>query len=115
MRDSRRCDVVAKPQADSQSSLRLAQLMKVPDDADIDFISVDEPNNEILGSDETDTEFLYFDEPDDSANTSDGEENLQRDICLILQEHFGNVSKKWGNLGQWVLELQDGRRVAVLI
>ena len=51
--------------------------MKVPDDADIDFISVDEPNNEILGSDETDTEFLYFDEPDDSANTSDGEENLQ--------------------------------------
>ena len=76
---------------------------------------VDEPNNEILGFDETVTEFLYFDEPNDSANTSDGEENLQRDICLILQEHSGNVSKKWGNLGQWVLELQDGRRVAVLI
>ena len=76
---------------------------------------VDEPNNEILGFDETVTEFLYLDEPNDSANTSDGEENLQRDICLILQEHSGNVSKKWGNLGQWVLELQDGRRVAVLI
>ena len=69
--------MVAQPQADSQSSLRLAQLMKVPDDADIDFIGVDEPDNEIFGSDETDIEFPYSDEPDDSANTSDGEENLQ--------------------------------------
>ena len=115
MRDSRRCDVVAQPQADFQSSLRLAQLMKAPDDADIDFIDADEPDNEILGFDETDIEFLCSYELDESANTSDGEENLQRDIRLILQEHFGNVSKKWGNSEEWVLELRDGRRVAVPI
>ena len=107
--------MVAQPQADSQSSLRLAQLMKVPDDADIDFIDADEPDNEILGSDETDIEFLCSYELDESANTSDGEENLQRDILLILQEHSGNVSKKWGNSEEWVLELRDGRRVAVPI
>ena len=71
--------------------------MKVSDGANIDFIGANEPVNEILGFDETDTEFLYFNEADESANTSDAEENLQRDIRLILQEHFRNVSKKWGN------------------
>lgn len=86
-----------QPQADSQSSLMLSQSMEVSDDADIDFIGADEPDNEILGSDGTDTEFLCFDEADEAANTSDVEENLQRDIRLILQEHSGNVSKKWGN------------------
>ena len=50
--------------------------MKVPNDADIDFIDADEPDNEILGSDETNTEFLCSYELDESANTSDGEENL---------------------------------------
>jgi len=40
---------------------------------------------------------------------------LQRDIQRILQEHTNNVIKKWGNSEQWVLELQDGRRVVIPI
>ena len=95
--DPRRGDVVSNlelPQADPQSLLRLAQSIKALDGADIDLISADEPDNEILGSDESDTVFLNSNELDESANTSDGEENLQRDIRLILQENFGNVSKK---------------------
>ena len=103
------------PQADSQSSLRLAQSMTASDGAGIDFIGADEPDNDNLGSDESDTDFLSSDESDESANTSDGEEKLHQDIRLILQENSGNVSKKWGNSDQWVLELRDGRRVAVPI
>ena len=105
-------------QADSQSLLRLAQSMKASDGANIDLIGTDEPNNEILSSDESDTTFLSSDEPDESdesAKTSNGEEKLHRDIHLILQENSGNVSKKWGNSEQWVLELRDGRSVEVLI
>ena len=34
---------------------------------------------------------------------------------MTLQERFGNIVKKWGNLEQWVLELRDGRRVVVPI
>jgi len=37
------------------------------------------------------------------------------DIQRIIQEHIDNVIKKWGNFEQWVLELRDRRRVAVLI
>ena len=77
--------------------MRLAQSIKALDSADIDLISADKPDNEILNSDESDTVFLSSNELDELANTSDGEENLQRDIRLILQENFGNVSKKWGN------------------
>ena len=89
--------------------------MKASDGAGIDLIGADKPDNETLGSDESDTAFLSSDESDESANTSDGEEKLHQDIRLILQENSGNVSKKWGNSEQWVLELRDGRRVAVLI
>ena len=32
---------------------------------------------------------------------------------LILREHSGNIDKKWGNSEQWVLELREGRRIAV--
>ena len=103
------------PPADSQSLLRLAQSMKASDGAGIDFIGADEPDNEILGADEPDNVILGSDESDESANTSDGEEKLHQDICLILQENSGIVSKKWGNSEQWVLELRDGRRVAVPI
>ncbi|KAK7819164.1 flavin mononucleotide hydrolase 1 [Quercus suber] len=119
--DSRRGDVDSNselPPADSQSLLRLAQSMKVSDSADSDLIGADEPDNEILSSGESDTAFLSSDEPDESdesAKTSDGEEKLHQDIRLILQENTGNVSKKWGNSEQWVLELRDGRRVAVPI
>ena len=79
--------------------------MKVSDGVDIEFIGTDELDNEILGSDGTNIEFLYSDEADESAKTSNAEENLQWDIRLILQDHFGNVSKKWGNSEHWVLEL----------
>ena len=91
------------PQADSQSLLRLAQLMKASNSAGIDLIGANEPGNEILGTDESDTVFLSSNEPDEfdeSAKTSDGEEKLHRDIRLILQENSSNVSKKWGNSKQ---------------
>ncbi|KAK7827204.1 hypothetical protein CFP56_031323 [Quercus suber] len=119
--DPRRGDVDSNselPPADSQSLLRLAQSMKVSDGAGSDLLGADEPDNEILSSDESNTAFRSSDEPDESdelAKTSDGEEKLHQDIRLILQENTGNVSKKWGNSEQLVLELRDGRRVAVPI
>ena len=39
--------------------------------------------------------------------------NLVRDPRLFPQEHSDNIVKKLGNLEQWVLELRNGRRVAV--
>ena len=48
-----------------------------------------------------------------SACTTDSNESLVCDLQLILQEHSGNIVKKWGNSEQWVLELRDGRRVAI--
>ena len=50
-----------------------------------------------------------------SEHTFDCDEALQWDPRMILQEHSNNVIKKWGNSEQWVLELRDGRRVAILI
>lgn len=32
-----------------------------------------------------------------ASNVSDGDVALQRDIQRIIQEHIGNVIKKWGN------------------
>ena len=89
MRGTKGSDVVAiskqpQPQADSRSSLRIAQSAKVSDGADIDFIGANEPDIELLGPDRTDTELLCSDEADESSNTSDVKENLQRDIRLIL-------------------------------
>ena len=83
----------------------LAQAMKLSDNAEIEFRGIDGAYTESLGSDETEV----------SATISKGEVNLQRDIILLLQEHSGNVFKKWANLEQWVLESRDGRRVAVPI
>ena len=64
-----------------------------------------------------DSELLDSDESEEAMNgsacTSDGDESLLRDLRLTLQEHFGNIVKKWGDSEQWVLELRDGRRVAV--
>ena len=63
------------------------------------------------------TEHLGSVEPEEasfgSACTTEHGENLERDPRLILQEHSGNIVKKWGNSEQWVLELHNGRRVAV--
>lgn len=47
--------------------------------------------------------------------TPNCDEALQHDLRLILQEHSGNVNKKWGNSKQWILELRTGRRVAIPI
>jgi len=49
----------------------------------------------------------------DESLCSEGDVALQRDIQRIIHEHSDNVIKKWGNSEQWVLELQDGRRVEV--
>ena len=65
----------------------------------------------LLGSDVTDEAKT---EPACTTGT-DSEEGLVRDLRLTLQEHSGNIVKKWGNLEQWVLELCDKRRVAVPI
>ena len=51
----------------------------------------------------------------ESEHTFDCDEALQWDLRMILQEHSDNVIKKWGNSEQWILELRDGRRVAILI
>ena len=71
------------------------------------------------GSDGAATKFSGVDESVETLNGStsiaEDEEDLQRDLQLILHEHSRNVIKKWGNSKQWVLELRDGSRVAVLI
>ena len=47
------------------------------------------------------------------SSEDDGE--LQRSIQHIIQQHTDEVIKKWGNSEQWVLELRNGKRVAVPI
>ena len=61
------------------------------------------------------TESLCSDASVDESLCSDDEEALHRDIQQIIYEHSDNVIKKWGNSEQWVLELRDGKRVAVPI
>ena len=96
VKGSKSCEVVSVEPKHSQtvpcSSSMLAQPMKLSDNAEIEF----------LGTDGADTESL--------SSISEDEVNVQRDI-----RYSGNVVKKWGNSEQWVLELRDGRRVAVPI
>ena len=61
------------------------------------------------------SEFLCSDAFLDESLCSDGDMALQCDIQWIIHEHIDNVIKKWGNSKQWVLELQDGKRVVVPI
>ena len=72
-----------------------------------------------LGSDEVESALLGSDEFDEGGNesvcASDCDESLERDLRLLLQDHSGDIVKKWGNSEKWVLELRDGRRVAVPI
>ena len=72
-----------------------------------------------LGSDGVEFALLSFDESKEVGNesvcASDCDESLECDLRLLLQDQSGNIVKKWGNSEQWVLELRDGRRVAVLI
>ena len=70
-------------------------------------------------SDVVESELLGSDESEEARNGSvcatDSDESLECVLRLILQEHSGNIVKKWGNSEQWVLKLRDGRRVAVPI
>ena len=70
-----------------------------------------------LVSDVAESELLGSDESEEARNGSAcstvHDESLVLDPRLFLQEHSGNFDKKWGNSEQWVLELRDGRRVAV--
>ena len=61
------------------------------------------------------TESMCSDASVDESLCSDGDMALQRDIQRIIHEHTDNVIKKWGNYELWVLELHDGKRVAVPI
>ena len=70
----------------------------------------------VLGhSDASVTESMCSDASVDDSLCSDGDAVLHRDIQRIIHEHTDNVIKKWGNSEQWVLELRDGKRVAVPI
>ena len=46
---------------------------------------------------------------------SDDDGDLQCSIQQIIHQHTDEVIKKWGNSEQWVLELRNGKRVAVPI
>ena len=52
-------------------------------------------------SDVVESELLGSDESEEARNgpacTTDSDESLVRDLQLILQEHSGNIVKKWGN------------------
>ena len=71
----------------------------------------------LLVSGVAETEHLGSIEPEEarfgSVYTTEHGENLVRDPRLFLQEHSGNIVKKWGDTEQWVLELRNGRRVTV--
>ena len=69
----------------------------------------------INNSDASVAESLCSDASVDESLCSDVDVALQRDIQRIIHEHTNNVIKKRGNSEQWVLELRDGRRVAVPI
>ena len=49
-----------------------------------------------------------------SMNSEDDGE-LQSSIRQILHQHSDEIIRKWGNSEQWVLELRNGKRVAVPI
>ena len=66
-------------------------------------------------SDASMTESMCSNASVDESLCSNGDVALQRDIQRIIHQHFDNVIKKWGNSEQWVLELRDGKRVAVPI
>ena len=66
-------------------------------------------------SDASVIESMSFDASVDESLCSDDEVALHRNIQQVIHQHIGNVIKKWGNSEQWVLELRDGKRVAVPI
>ena len=61
------------------------------------------------------TESMSSDASMDKSFCSNDDVALQHNIQQIIHQHTNNVIKKWGNSEQWVLELQDGKRVAIPI
>ena len=66
-------------------------------------------------SEASDTESLSFDASLEESLCSNDDVDLQRNIQQIIHQHTDDVIKKWGNSKQWVLELRDGKRVAIPI
>ena len=66
-------------------------------------------------SEASDSESLSSDASLEESLCSDDDVDLQRNIQQIIHQHIDDVIKKWGNSEQWVLELRDGKRVAVPI
>uniref|UniRef100_A0A7N2LM90 Uncharacterized protein n=1 Tax=Quercus lobata TaxID=97700 RepID=A0A7N2LM90_QUELO len=89
-------------------SMREAQLV---------FIGSIDNASDVVDGLQFESKLLSSDESVEARNglacTTDSDESLVRDLLLILQEHSGNIVKKWGNSEQWILELRDGRWVVV--
>ena len=66
-------------------------------------------------SDASVTESMSSDASVDESLCFDGDVVVKHNIQQIIHQHTDNVIKKWGNSEQWVLELRDGKRVAVPI
>ena len=112
------------------SPLRSPMVSDVADARFLNSDEIDEAYNELsatpsvstdmkLGSDGVESALLNTDKSEEVGNKSvcalDCDESLERNLQLLLQDHSGDIVKKWGNSEQWVLELRDGRRVAVPI
>ena len=78
------------------------QVSSVPDNSEA---SVSEFLASEASSDTSSEDSLCFDDDGD----------VQRNIQQIIHQHTDEVIKKWGNSEQWVLELRNGKRVAVPI
>ena len=92
----------------------------VGSDADIESSAASSVSTGVyLGSDEVESALLGSDESVEGENelgcAPNCDESLERDLRLLLQDHSGDIVKKWENSEKWVLELRDGRRVAVPI
>ena len=84
------------------------KLLSVPGNSDASV-------TESMSSDASVDESLCSDASVDESLCFDGDVAVQRNIQQIIHQHTDNVIKKWGNSEQWVLELRDGKRVAVPI
>lgn len=57
----------------------------------------------------------FADYSSEISMSSDDDGELQSSIQQIIHQHIDEVIRKWGNSEQWVLELRNGKRVAVPI
>ena len=77
--------------------------------------SFEKPPSVRDSSEASDIESLSSDATLEVSLCFDDEVELQRNFQKIMHQHTDDVIKKWGNSEQWVLELRDGKRVAVPI